>query len=173
MTIVYDDWPSNHYNEERVIKPYNGSIFGLRGNYKSVFGEKGFEPMEDLKEGEFDSTKILKIRYSINLMMQSGMYVENDDIMNGDVSLMQLCAETEELDIFESSAIKDIIDFKWNGFGRRHHQFGMYMHLLYTTMLSIYVSEAYIHEPRNQQIYTILLAIGIIYPAYYDFKQLF
>ena len=102
--------------------------------------------------------------------MQSGMYVENGELVNEDVSLMGLCAETEELDIFEPDPFKDIIDFKWKMYGRRHHLFGMYMHLLYTTMLNIYVSSAYIHEPSNQFIYTILLAIGITYPAYYDFK---
>lgn len=173
VTIGYDDWPLNHYNDERVIKPYNGSIFGLRGNYCNVFNSPGFEPMDQLKEDEFDSTKIRKIRYSINLLMQSGMYVENGEVMNEDVSLMGLCAETEELEIFEPDPFKDIIDFKWNMYGRKHHLFGMYMHLLYTTMLNIYVSTAYIHEPTNQQLYTILLAIGVIYPAYYDFKQLF
>jgi hypothetical protein len=102
--------------------------------------------------------------------MQSGMYMSKDEIINGDVSLMELCADTEELEIFETDAIKDIIDFKWRVYGRSHHFLGMTMHMLYSLMINIYVSEAYIHEPRNQQIYTILLLIGTIYPAYYDFK---
>ena len=100
--------------------------------------------MEELKEDEFDSTKIRKIRYSINLLMQSGMYVENGEIINEDVSLMGLCADTEELEIFEPDPFKDIIDFKWRMYGRKHHLLGMYMHLLYTTMLNIYVNQAYI-----------------------------
>jgi hypothetical protein len=40
-------------------------------------------------------------------------------------------------------------------------------------MITIYVHEAYMKEPTHQQFYTILLAVGIIYPAYYDFKQLY
>lgn len=123
-------------------------------------------------KSEFDSTKIRKVVYTINLLMQSGMYIQNDEIVNEDVSLMQLCEETEELEMFETATIQDIIDFKWKQYGRSHHYLGMAMHMLYTLMIIIYVSEAYIHEPRNQQLYTLLLAIGTIYPAYYDFKQL-
>jgi hypothetical protein len=35
----YDDWPSNHYNDEKKIKPYNGSIFHLRFNYHNIYTE--------------------------------------------------------------------------------------------------------------------------------------
>ena len=63
---------------------------------------------------------------------------------------MALCSETEELEVFETDALKDIIDFKWRMYGRKHHFLGMAMHMLYTAMINIYVSEAYCHEPRNQ-----------------------
>ena len=46
----------------------------------------------------------------------------------------------------------------------------MAMHMNYTFMICIYVHEAYLKEPTHQQLYTILLALGIIYPAYYDFS---
>jgi hypothetical protein len=72
--------------------------------------------------------------------------------------------------MFETAAMKDIIDFKWKMYGRSHHFLGMSMHVLYTTMICIYVSNAYLHEPTNQYLYTILLAVGVVYPAYYDFK---
>lgn len=42
-----DDWPSSHYNEAKVLKPYNGSIFNLRFKYKELFPEEDFAPMED------------------------------------------------------------------------------------------------------------------------------
>lgn len=86
---------------------------------------------------------------------------------------MELCRNTEELQIFQTEAMRDIIDFKWKMYGRRHHFLGMAMHMFYTLMITIYVHEAYMREPQHQSIYTILLAIGIIYPAYYDFLQLY
>jgi hypothetical protein len=78
------------------------------------------------------------------------MYISGNETINPDVSLMALCSETEELEMFETEAMKDIIDFKWRMYGRRHHMLGMTMHMLYSLMINIYVSEAYIHEPRNQ-----------------------
>jgi hypothetical protein len=39
VIIDYDDWPVNHYNDEKCIKCYNGSIFGLRNNYQNIYHE--------------------------------------------------------------------------------------------------------------------------------------
>jgi hypothetical protein len=83
---------------------------------------------------------------------------------------MDLCANTDELPIFETEGMKNIIEFKWMMYGRKHHFVGMVMHMFYTMMITIYVHEAYLKESHNQATYTIMLAIGIIYPAWYDFK---
>lgn len=50
FTVVfdYDEWPSTHYNEDKAIKPYNGSIFHLRFKYKSIYPEEHFKSMEEL-----------------------------------------------------------------------------------------------------------------------------
>lgn len=115
----------------------------------------------------------------MNLLLQTGEYIQNSkdgvnyETINQGISLMQLCADTEELPIFQTEAMKDIIEFKWTMYGRKHHYLGMAMHMFYTLMITIYVHEAYMKEPAHQQMFTTLLAIGIIYPAYYDFKQLF
>jgi hypothetical protein len=140
VTFDHDDWPTNHYNEDKCIKPYNGSIFNLRFNYKNIYYEDHFRPMEELDSKEFDSTKIKKVVYTINLLQQSGLYIQDGEKVNEEVSLMQLCAETDELEIFETDALKDIIDYKWNCYGRRHHMLGMATHMLYTAMINIYVS---------------------------------
>ena len=86
---------------------------------------------------------------------------------------MELCEETDELEMFEAEAMKDVIEFKWTMYGRKHHFLGMAMHMFYTLMIAIYVREAYMREPHHQSIYTLLLAMGIVYPAYYDFLQLY
>ena len=124
-------------------------------------------------------TKIKKIRYSMNLMLQTGMFIQNSkdgksiETINPSVSLMQLCSDTEELEIFETECMQNIIEFKWTMYGRKHHYLGMAMHMFYTLMITIYVHEAYMNQPMHQQLYTVLLAVGILYPAFYDFKQLY
>jgi len=43
------------------------------------------------------------------------------------------------------------------------------MHMFYTLILIIYVKNSYLVENENQIVYAVLLAIGILYPAIYDF----
>jgi hypothetical protein len=76
----FDEWPQTHFNDEQAIRPYNGSFFHLRFQYNNVFPEENFRSLEDIlqdpeKSLDFDSTRIKKIRYSINLLLQSGMYI--------------------------------------------------------------------------------------------------
>jgi hypothetical protein len=49
--------------------------------------------------------------------------------MNADMSFMKIVSESEELDIFNTDSINDIIDFKWDSFGRSHHMVGCMNHL--------------------------------------------
>jgi hypothetical protein len=44
-----DEWPSNHNNNEDLIRPYNDNLFELRHNYKTVFPEKEFMSLEELR----------------------------------------------------------------------------------------------------------------------------
>lgn len=49
----YDEWPTTHTDPESYIRPYNGSLFRLRENYKKVFHEENFIPIEDMmQEGQ-------------------------------------------------------------------------------------------------------------------------
>jgi hypothetical protein len=52
---------------------------------------------------------------------------------------MSLCGETEELPIFETDAMQQVIQFKWDKYGRNHHLLGCVMHLFYTFILIVYV----------------------------------
>lgn len=75
--------------------------------------------------------------------------------------------------MFDTETIQNIIEYKWTMYGRQHHFLGMAMHMFYTGMLTLYVKEAYLSETGYQQAWTAVLFAGIIYPAYYDFRQLY
>jgi hypothetical protein len=69
----YDGWPVNHYNDDKVFKAYNGSYFHLRDKYREIFPEDQFASIEDLLKEKgnddiLDSTKIKKIKYTINFL---------------------------------------------------------------------------------------------------------
>jgi hypothetical protein len=95
------------------------------------------------------------------------------EFVNEDVSLMQLCGDTEELEIFNTESLQQVIQYKWDKYGRNHHLLGCIMHLFYTIIMIVYVKNSYLIENEDQVIYAILLAIGILYPALYDITQLF
>ena len=99
-----------------ALKAYNGSFFHLRYSYSKIFPEVCFKSIEDAEGGpteesfEFDSTKIKKIKYSINLMLQCGMYIKENtngpsEVFNPEISLMNLLADTEELEMFDTDTI--------------------------------------------------------------------
>ena len=57
---------------------------------------------------------------------------------------MGLCESTEELDIFETESLKEMIDFKWENYARKFHLFGCFMHFTYVFTMSIFVFEVYV-----------------------------
>lgn len=103
VTFDYDEWPGSHPNDETAIRAYNGSYFDIRLMYSEVFPEDEFKA--DCKTE--DKTKIYKIKYTVNLLGQTGMFCQDSpdgdgelEIINEDVNLMSLCEETEEIELF-------------------------------------------------------------------------
>jgi len=35
--LDFEEWPTSHRNDTAIIRPYTGSIFKIRANYKSIF----------------------------------------------------------------------------------------------------------------------------------------
>jgi len=99
------------------------------------------------------------------------LYVEEDGkektIFNDEFNLMEMAAKTEELSLMRTSSFADIIDYKWDTYGRSHHFFGLFMHLYYLTMFTLYIKKAY-YQNNDKPIFLILMTTGIIYPTFYE-----
>jgi len=39
----YDEWPTNSTSDEFVQRPYGGSIFEIRSQFKKIFPEERFQ----------------------------------------------------------------------------------------------------------------------------------
>lgn len=52
---------------------------------------------------------------------------------------MQLCADSDNLEVFNTEAIKELIQFKWSEFGQMHHMVGLFFHSCQMIMLMIYI----------------------------------
>jgi hypothetical protein len=64
--------------------------------------------------------------------------------MNREVQLMDLCADSSEIEIFNAENLLEIIDFKWDNYGYKHHIIGLSAHFFYLFILCLYIQLVYI-----------------------------
>jgi len=87
------------------------------------------------------------------------------------MNFMSLCQGSTELDIFETTTLSELIQFKWQTYGRRHHFFGYSMHIVYVTILVMYINVVYIKNTGtddDKKLYAYLLGCGMLYPLIYE-----
>lgn len=88
-----------------------------------------------------------------------------------------MLSETDELQLFDTKPVIELIEYGWNTFAYKFHMFGCMMHLFYMLTLSIFVNEIYCKSHTGHEedtiIYNFLLALGILYPFFYDNIQLY
>lgn len=174
QTFEFDEWPGTHTIPEKFIRPYTGSLFNLREGYRDVFPEKQFAPVNDAASVRdsmkgsnplpadtkiVDSSKIFKIKYSINLLPSLEMYVNKNtdpkvkgkEYTNKDTHMMRILSEQSQLDLFDTHPVLELIEFKWNKFARKHHSVGWYMHLLYIFTIILYINLVYIQNNGTKE----------------------
>ena len=57
---------------------------------------------------------------------------------NNEIYFLGQCAESDEITMFQSQNLEDLIDFKWNAFGFNFHLIGTTVHLVYLGFLFVY-----------------------------------
>lgn len=74
FTIDFDEWPNQHTNQTRLVRPYNGSLFDLREAYESVFHEPSLQPHTQDELEALGKNQVYKIVYKVNLLPKHGEY---------------------------------------------------------------------------------------------------
>lgn len=88
-------------------------------------------------KGAFYTEKVYKIRYNLNLLTS---------MSEEDGTIMDAVASSEELPIFETEMIMDMIDYKWRTYARRQHLIGGFFHLCYIFLLLEYIRRTFLEE---------------------------
>ena len=81
-----------------------------------------------------------RVKYTLNLLpavMPKIKEGERDD------SLIELLAQAEDTDIFETKVVRDLIHYHWDNYALHVHSFGALMHMLYVINFFVYVSFVY------------------------------
>lgn len=142
----YDEWPSIHHNTEQMLVPYNQSQFHLMFKYPQLFRKLWLEDQDEeiqkMKGGEQgqgqkktgEIKRKYKVIYHINIL---------PSVKQDQGSLIDEIAISDELDIFKTDCIQDLLLFKWNAFARSVHIYGFYFHFGYVFMLAMYINNTY------------------------------
>ena len=86
---------------------------------------------------------------------------------------MEICGETDELDIFDSSTVSELLEFKWTTYASKIHFVGLTSHILYVVVFSFYVNECYVYQWGNlKSTLEIVIILCLVYPFCYDMTQL-
>ena len=145
--------------------------------YRNVFPEPEFEPMRhDGKDqgSKIDSRKIYKIKYTVNLLPQIGphwlTYGKELKFVNEEVPLLDLIIDHDELEKYDSSTLQQLITYKWNTYGYKHHLTGCVLQFFSTIIIIVYIGLSYLQEPDKDTGNTIPIMLGIAaaYPAFYE-----
>lgn len=150
-TFDYDEWPSTNNDTTKMLAPFNESMFRLRHHYKDVFprlhkrdekkkkklaGKAAMEKVAgDLLHGAHHAEKVYKIKYQLNILTS---------VSEEDGPLMDAVANSDELAIFETDMVRDMIDYKWRTYARRQHLCGGFVHLVYVLVLIAYISRTFL-----------------------------
>jgi len=97
--------------------------------------------------------------------------------------LVEALINSDEHEIFETEAVMNMVHYKWNTYAFASHAVGCFFHLVYIVSLIAYINRTF-KVKRNKDpdaeevgppasiVYTLLLGIGLLYPLFYDFRQL-
>jgi maltodextrin utilization protein YvdJ len=84
--------------------------------------------------------KRYKISYQMNILT---MMTESDD---KGLSLMHVLANSNELEIFETDLVKDVIDYKWYTYAIYIHTLAAIVHASYVFVLIFYIKHYYLDQ---------------------------
>jgi hypothetical protein len=115
-----------------------------------VFPELYSQRMEEELAREDPDARFFKISYTLNLLPR----VDKDHF---DGNMMDIFGSTEQLEVFKTKVVQDIIRFKWQSYGQYVHQTAASFHIVYVVTFLIHLERTYL-----SRIETISLPIIII-----------
>lgn len=92
---------------------------------------------------------------------------------------MKLLNESDELAIFSTDTITQLLDFKWAEYGLTFHKVGCFMQIIYIITICIYIYFIYITSsaaaaPTSPKLtFCPLLAAGTFYPTLYQLVKMY
>ena len=93
---------------------------------------------------DHEEERVYKIKYSLNILPSMNAGCKDD--------LMEAIINSDEKEIFESEALTDMVDFKWEKYAFRRHIIGAFFHLVYLTCLLLYINHTFLINPTHDAV---------------------
>lgn len=91
-----------------------------------------------------------------------------------DTKLMDMLGDTDQIELFRTKVIEDLIHFKWYSYARNIHFLFATIHMLYTFTFCAYVNETYLlHNKEHRKQLLAILTVCLLCAMMYDFRQMF
>lgn len=65
--------------------------------------------------------------------------------MEQEFNLLEVCGESDEIEIFACNSINELINFKWDSLASSYQKVGFFFHCVYLLFFNLYINEIYIH----------------------------
>jgi len=113
---------------------------------------------------------VYKIKYTLNVL---------PSMLEEDGRIIAALAHSEELDIFNCPAVKELIQFMWQSYARAKQSLGAMIHMCYIFTLIAYIQTVYLSAENSEDVqnaeanYPLLAALGtwLLYPVYNDGRR--
>lgn len=108
------------------------------------------------------ASTVYKIKYTLNVL---------PSMLEDDGRIIAALAQSEEMDIFNCPAVKELIQFKWQSYARAKQCLGATIHVCYILTLIAYIQTVYLGTDKSPEAnHWLLAALGIwlLYPVYND-----
>lgn len=119
--------------------------------------------------------KVYKIKYQLNIITS---------VSEESGQLMGAISESDELEIYKTDLIQDMVEYKWDKFAGAQHRFGAGIHLCYQFVLIFYVNDTFLvnkrkmdekgittNGPESNVNYMYAIFVCLLYPLFYDGTQ--
>ena len=88
---------------------------------------------------------------------------------------MDLIGDTDQIEILQTKAVKDLITFKWENFGKKVHYLSAVVHITYVIFYLIYLNNRYLNRSNDYEFEPKNLFVMLFCNSFfmmYDMRQL-
>ena len=104
-----------------------------------MFPDLASDQQRELEARREVNARLFKIKYTLNLLPQIDNYQHHD-------RFMELLGDTDQIELFQTKVVKDLIQFKWDEYGKNVHYLAATVHGIYVITFLVHLDQQYLRQ---------------------------